>query len=113
MGKTTSFKICPSCGFRWKTRDEFIRDENVIIIGYQASLKRLKAGIFLFNHSCRGTLALDVESFVDMFKGPIFRERMTGTDECPEYCLHKNELSPCPAKCECASVREIIQVLKK
>lgn len=113
MGNENSFKICPSCGFRWESRDAFIKDENLTIIGYQASVKGLEAGIFLFNHSCRGTLALNVASFMDLFQGSIFKERLTGSNDCPEYCLHKNDLSPCPAKCECASVREVIQILKK
>jgi hypothetical protein len=37
---------------------------------------------------------------------------LTGTAECPEFCLHRSKLNPCPAKCECAYIREIIQAIK-
>lgn len=112
MGKVDSFKTCPACGHSWENRDAFIEDENVSIVGYQARFESLKAGIFMFNHSCRGTLALDVDSFADLYDGPIFTKRFTGSDDCPEYCQHKSNLLPCPTECECAFVREIIQRLK-
>jgi hypothetical protein len=108
-----NFKTCPKCGVVWKNRDDFIKDNNVSIIGYQVHFKNLKAGLFLFNHSCEGTLALKVSFFEDLYDGPIFQERATGSDNCPGHCLKTNNLDFCPAKCECAFVREIIQILKK
>ncbi len=107
------FKICPNCGHIWKSRDEFISDPEVSIIGYQVNFNDLEAGLFLFNHSCKGTFALEVYSFADLYDGPIFERRATGTEECPEYCLHQNMLEPCPAECECAFVRHVIQIFRK
>jgi len=69
--------------------------------------------IFLFNHSCKGTLGLEVSAFEDLYDGPIFQGRATGSDDCPGYCPHEDSLDPCLVKCECAFVREIIQILKK
>jgi len=108
-----NFKVCPACGFEWKSRNDFLNDNSVYIIGYQAHFESLKTGIFLFNHSCKGTLALEVSDFADLYDGPVFEERATGSDDCPGHCLHENILDPCPAKCECAFVREVIQILKK
>ena len=109
----SAFKVCPNCKFVWHNREEFMSDENVTIIGYQVRFKSLEEGFFLFNHSCRGTFAVMVRDFADLYDGPVFQERATGSDECPGHCLHKNALDPCPAKCECAFVREIIQILKR
>ncbi len=103
------FKKCPMCGFAWATRDSFLTDPANQIVGYQVCFDAPTAGFFLFNHSCEGTLAILVEEFEDLYDGPIYQERKTGTAECPEYCLHKEELARCPAECECAFVREIIQ----
>jgi hypothetical protein len=50
-----------------------------------------------------------VEKFADLHDGPVYQTRKTGTRDCPQYCLHKDELAPCPARCECAFVREILQ----
>ena len=110
--KEKNFCICSNCGCVWKTRDDFLNDEEIEIIGYQVFFEALRAGVFLFNHSCKGTFGLEVEKFEDLYDGPIFVERTTGLEECPELCLHEDNLEPCPAKCECTFVREIIQVIK-
>ena len=111
--KRHPFKACPNCGFIWENRDDFIGDDSVSIIGYQVNFKKLHAGLFLFNHSCEGTFSLRVDDFKGLYTGPVFQERATGSDACPEFCLHKSKLEPCPAACECAFAREIIQILKR
>ncbi|MFC1816982.1 hypothetical protein ACFL0M_13840 [Thermodesulfobacteriota bacterium] len=93
-------------------RDNFLSDPGLEIVGYQVDFEELTEGIFLFNHSCRGTIAIQAGEFKYLYDGQIFEERATGSDDCPEYCLLQDELRPCPAKCECAYVREIIQVIK-
>jgi hypothetical protein len=106
------FKKCPMCGFVWKNRVGFLSDACVEIIGYQACLEELAAGYFLFNHSCEGTLAIRVDEFEGLYDGPVFEGRRTGTDACPGFCLHRDELRPCPAECACAYAREIVQLVK-
>ena len=112
VSKSTTFKKCTACGFEWGSRDDFLRDANTELIGYQVNFEELTAGFFLFNHSCKGTLSIQTGDFNDLYDGPIFTARATGSEECPSYCLHQEELRPCPAECECAYVREIIQVIK-
>ena len=106
------FKKCSNCGFKWTSRGSFLADSNLHIIGYQANFKALTTGLFYFNHSCKGTLAIQAYLFGDLYDGPIFKERATGGKACPSYCLHHEELQPCPAECECASIREILQIIK-
>ena len=107
------FKKCPKCNFVWNRREGFLSDQNLNIIGYEVSDGGLVDGLLLFNHSCGTTLALKVKKFKDLYDGPIFKERLDGSDDCPGYCFYKSNLEPCPAKCECAYVREIIQILRK
>lgn len=107
------FKICPKCGFEWKNRESFLADQAVSIIGYQVNFDKLETGFFLFNHTCKGTFGIYVYHFRDLYSGEIFTERATGSNDCMEYCLKVEMLDSCPAKCECAFVREIIQKLKK
>jgi len=108
-----NFHVCPNCAFSWNSRNDFLNDENVTIIGYQVHFEELTAGLFLFNHSCKGTFALEVSAFEDLYNGPVFRQKALGSEECPGHCLHESLLDPCPAQCECVFVREIIQVLQK
>ncbi|MBN1865187.1 MAG: hypothetical protein JW808_09830 [Victivallales bacterium] len=103
------FKACPACGKVWHTRDELLSDPEVELVGYQVHFEDLSLGLMMFNHSCRGTFAVAAEKFLDMYDGPAFDEMLAGKPECPGYCLKKTELRRCPAKCECAFIREILE----
>jgi len=106
------FKQCTNCGAQWETRDQFLSDPDIRIIGYQVNFIRLTSGFFMFNHSCHDTLSIQAKHFADLYTGPIFLEKMAGTDKCPEYCQRKDELKPCPIQCECAFVRDILNIIK-
>jgi len=106
-----SFKNCTTCNFKWRAREEFLTDPSVELVGYQVSFDELLLGLFLFNHKCGTTLAIPVNKLRDLYNGPIYSERKTGGPECPGYCLRKSELRPCPAQCECAWIRELIQII--
>jgi hypothetical protein len=108
---TTSFKTCTKCRFVWSERTSFLRDPGLRMVGYQPHFDSLMAGFFLFTHTCGTTLAVQVGDFQDLYSGPIFTERLNGTENCPGYCLHEDELRPCPAHCKYAYVREIGQVI--
>jgi hypothetical protein len=107
------FKRCNNCSWVWKDREDFLSDPHIPIIGYTANFKELETGVFLFNHKCKTTIATSSHYFRDLYDGPVFQERLTGSYECPGYCLYQRELGHCIAKCECAYVREIIQIIKK
>ena len=110
--KNSGFKTCAVCRQTWNDRAEFLADPDLEIIGYQVHFKDLKKGLFMFNHSCNTSLAIHAEKFTDLYRGEMVKERKTGTEECPGYCLHQDELQPCPARCECAYVRDIIQIIR-
>jgi hypothetical protein len=106
------YKTCSACSRTWITRDRFLSDPDVVVIGYQAYFKELELGLFLFNHTvCGTTLGIKAGNFVDLSSGPVFRERLTGTDQCPGYCIHECELSPCPQECECAYIRDVMNIV--
>lgn len=107
------FKTCKVCDHLWPTRDSFVADDEIRLIGYQANIMAVEKGLFLFNHSCDGTLSINAMEFADLYDGPVYAEHKTGNSECPGYCLYVNDLRPCPAKCDCAFVRNILQLLKK
>ena len=107
------FARCKVCNQQWPSRDAFIADDGVHLIGYQVNFFQVEKGLFLFNHTCDATLAIPAGSFADLYDGPIYHERKTGSDECPSYCLYQHELRPCPAKCDCAYIREILKKLDK
>jgi len=105
------FKKCPTCKYTWENQSDFLSDSNLELIGYQANFANPGAGIILFNHSCHSTIALKVKSVENLYDGPIFKKNAAG-DECPGFCLYKDNLEKCPVECECAFVREIIDIIK-
>jgi len=115
MGKNMSaFKRCTCCQSPWCTREEFLQDENTVLIGYQANFCQLELGYFLFNHlTCMSTLAIPAGKFKDLFAGPVFGQRLTDTDVCQGFCKDIRSLEPCEEKCACAYVREIMQIIRK
>ena len=111
MNANECFKDCTICGNCWQSREAFLSDPDLTYLGYQAHFEALTAGLLFFNHDCKTTLALEVSQFRDLYDGPVFSERQTGTDECPGHCLYRESIDPCPAQCECAFVRELIQII--
>jgi len=109
------FKICPMCSTVWETRDDFLRDKSLHINGYGADFEKLEWSLFYFTHSkegCLSTLAIEAGKFLDLCSEKKFIKRRTGQDDCPGYCLEKDQLDRCSAMCECAFNREVIQIIK-
>ena len=106
------FFQCTPCGTEWSTRDHFLKDPSLEIIEYQANVDDVSAGAFIFNHSCGSNLNLSVRDFNGLYEGPIFNIRAADSDECPGYCLYRENLKPCGVKCECAYVRNIIGIIQ-
>jgi len=108
------FKVCPHCSRTWPSREEFLSDGDISLVGYQVNFEALSLGLFLFNHSvCQTTLSIRAELLKDLFIGPVFKGRRTGQRDCPGYCLKRTELSDCPAECECTWVRALLQVIRR
>jgi hypothetical protein len=82
------FKKCSKCGFLWPDRASFLTDPDLLMIGYQVSFDELMAGMFLFNHVCGTSLAISADDFRDLYDGPIFAQRLNGTEMCDGYCLN-------------------------
>ncbi len=43
-GKCNFFKVCPMCHANWETREVFLSDPDVVLVGYQALFEDLQAG---------------------------------------------------------------------
>jgi hypothetical protein len=109
------FKKCTMCSHKWNTREDFLNDGTLVLNGYEAYFKELERGLIFFTHEvdkCGSTMTFEVKEFLDLYTGEIYPEQMHGTEECPEYCLKKDKLDACLVKCECASVREVLQIIK-
>lgn len=106
------FKRCTKCHHIWSSRDLFLQDPELKIIGYQANFEELEMGAFLFNHSCKTTMSVWAKDFFDLYHGVIAKNRADGSEECPGYCLDRDELRPCSVNCEYAYVRQIVSIIR-
>lgn len=110
------FKVCPMCSAEWKTRDKFLDDKSLELNGYQADFEDLKWGLFYFTHQrerCFSTMVIEAKEFFSLYTGKRYTERRTGEEDCPGYCLDKDQLNRCDALCECAFNREIAHIIKE
>lgn len=108
------FKICSYCNKTWKTREDFLKDHNIELIGYTADLKDINFGLFYYNHTdqeCKTTLGIYARLFTDLYNGPIYKEIKTGGEDCSGKCLNKYDLEKCPAKCNYAYMREVANII--
>ena len=112
-----TFKICAYCQQAWKTRDEFLSDADIILVGYQPHFKNMEEGLFLFNHQvCTSTMSVISHKFRDLYTGPFYASNKLNNDElnyddCPDFCLFKHKMHGCLQQCERAFVSEVIQIL--
>ena len=113
--KEEAFKTCTNCQTVWPTLEEFLSDPEVQLAGYQAHFDDLLGGLFLFSHvhdDCYTTLGLPVGKFVSLSTMPILTKRTVEPPDCPGLCMREGALSPCPVKCECNWVRDVLQTIK-
>lgn len=109
------FKKCNVCLTKWGSRDSFLTDPEIKVIGYQANFKDLHRSLFYFNHKkegCGTSLAITIDEFLDMYKGDIHPSLLRGLKPCPRHCENVNDLSPCSQECSCAYVRDVLQLIK-
>ena len=107
------FKKCTCCPRDWDSQVKFLEDAKIRIIGYQPSFKDFAKGYIFFLCPCDTTLGLRIHEFNNLYKGPLYTERLTGVEGCPGHCLDKEEnLEDCHAGCSGSYVRNILQIIK-
>jgi hypothetical protein len=109
----SSFKVCPKCQYEWKTRDDFLKDPFISLIGLMADDDDYQMGAYLFDHRlpgnrCSTTLALYVNNFLDLYDGPDYKDLKAGSEECSGFCAKVDALERCNNKCRNAIAREIM-----
>ena len=109
------FKTCPMCERKWENRESFLDDPELEFIGYQADFGLPEDGLFYFTHEaagCGSTMAVKVEFFLSLYAGKRYTDIKMLSKECPGYCLNRDLLQRCKARCRYAYVREVSQVIK-
>ncbi len=109
------FKTCPCCAATWLCRDDFLGDKALEMNGYAPDFDNLLEGLFFFTHhasGCFSTMTLKAKTFADLYTGQKYLEPKTDDDDCPRYCFDRQDLRRCEEFCECAYIREILEILR-
>ena len=112
--KKQNFRTCV-CGETWKTRDEFLRDKNVRILGYQPDFINHKYNHFLFQHRVKGCgdlFGIRASDFSDLREKECPNELCFGHDDCPGYCIDAFDLRVCSITCRNASDRKVASKIR-
>lgn len=113
--KTEPFKTCTACGLVWPTLESFLDDPSVRLAGYQAHFEELTGGLFIFTHvhdHCGTSLGIPVSRFTALSDRPILSAKGRRPETCPQLCMREGCFDPCPEKCECSWVREILHKIE-
>ncbi|UCD56988.1 MAG: hypothetical protein JSV16_14405 [Candidatus Hydrogenedentota bacterium] len=112
--KEPEFRKC-DCGQTWKTRDEFLHDRNVKIVGYQPDFVNHRYNHFLFHHrakSCGQYLGVRASDFSDLREKECVDDLCIGQEQCPGYCTDTLDLRICSVTCRNASDRMIASKIR-
>lgn len=110
----SEFKKCTFCNKTWETKESFLKDHNIMLIGYTADFKDIDFGLFYYTHrdaNCNTTLGIYAKLFKSLYDGPIYDKIKTGNKDCTKKCLNKYDLEKCPTKCKYAYMREIADII--
>jgi hypothetical protein len=93
--------------------DTFLNDASIRLVGFQASFNPNHRGLYLFNHiapdnRCNTTLAVEVDTFMSLYDGPMYEEIRVGSEVCDGHCATVDDLEQCNAHCRNASARELM-----
>jgi len=107
------FKVCPKCDHEWQTRNDFLQDASLFLIGLQAGYGESDRGFYLFNHliekdKCNTTIAVDVETFISLYNGPMYEDVHAGNETCSGHCAKVDDLTRCSIPCRNAIAREVM-----
>ena len=111
----SAFKKCSCCNHAWGSLIDLVRDDQVDVIGYQASFNDRYEALFFFSHNveeCGTTIALPATLFTPLYDGPEYTLNKAFTKECSGLCQTFFDFSECSNECSMRWVRDIIQMLK-
>ena len=110
------FKTCSLCAHRWETVSDLIRDDNLIVNGYQPSFSKNREGLFLLTHvveGCGTTIALQAGSLLQLYGGSkVSKQSVAYTGHCSGNCQIYGEMVECSSHCPMRWAHDIIEILK-
>jgi len=110
------FATCGSCAHVWPTWDEFVRDSQLRMLGFQGTLGHPDTNLLVFEHRCGSTVSVLTKRLRHLLPEPVHGvnlRSLRGTLDCPGHCLSLADLEACDRPCTNARDRELIKLVQQ
>lgn len=109
-----AFKVCPKCGTRWNSRASFLKDAEVVLLGFRSGAGGPTSGHFLFHHrQCGNDLAIRLPPFADLTKKPVVWKSKCSAGISTPFCLATGSQVPCQMECICEFVADVLHAIRQ
>jgi hypothetical protein len=105
------FKECGSCHKKWEEWQDFVRDPEVRLLGFQGSTRLPDTNLLVFHHRCGTSISVFAKNLrhilpqdVQELQFPV----LYGDETCSQYCREIENLKICKRSCANARDRHLI-----
>jgi len=99
------------CRKQWATRQEFLADPNLRLLGLQAVPHHADGNLLMFEHDCGTTVSVLAWRLRDLLppeqRGEEDLPSLYGSEQCSGFCNKLEELSACDLACSSARDRRL------
>ena len=108
------FATCGSCAHAWPTWDDFVRDSQLRLLGFQGTLGHPDTNLLVFEHRCGSSVSVLTKRLRHLLPDHPARHwpSLLGTIECPGHCLSLADLEACDRPCSNARDRDLIKLVQ-
>ncbi len=112
-----NYKSCPCCNSSWTTLRDFLLENELELVGYQANFENALEGLILFHHTkkgCNTTIALPVKNLTALEQDlKTLSSFIPETKDCLGYCRDSHNLKDCKNfNCKGRLIRKLIALLQ-
>ena len=105
------FRTCGMCHKQWPTRQDFLADPGLRLLGLQAVPHHPDGNLLVFEHDCGTTVSVLAWRLRDLAPagapGEASLPLLYGTEGCNGFCNRLEELSACDRACSNARDRRL------
>jgi hypothetical protein len=109
------FKKCTMCEKSWETLDDFVKDKEIKLNGYQVNIIDPLRGMFIFTHNiplCGTSVAIKIDKLASLSEKPLPTQSIERPHDCPGHCLIESNFNKCTATfCLGQVIRDLLQTL--
>jgi hypothetical protein len=108
------FRKCGACGRVWASWREFVEDQELKLLGFQAHVKAPESNLLVFEHRCGSSVSVLARRLRHLLPpddpgdhAPI----LYASETCRGFCRTTEDLTTCDRPCANARDRRLVRLL--